>query len=170
MPRGNYLRFFTDNSVEIKLAVKNLLLDSYTDDLYANIRCISWINILFSDVLRNYSQSIQFYNSDLLSDFSSVLQHIQHNYKTLTLKALADIFNYHFTYLSTLIKKHTGSNFITLVTNLKMADSTKYLKNTDLPIGEIAERVGYQTSDHFSRIFKKHFNCSPTQYRKNLLC
>lgn len=166
--KGNYLRFFTNNSAEIKLAVRNLIIDSYFDDSYANNRCISWINILFSDVLRNYSHTIRFYNYDLAADFSLVLQYIQHNYRTLTLKTLADYFHYNVTHLSTLIKKNTGSNFIDLITDLKMADSIEYLTNTNSPIEKIAEYVGYSTADHFSRIFKKHYQCSPQQYRKSL--
>ena len=42
------------------------------------------MNLLFSTLLRNYSETLQFYNYQMGSDFSLVLQYIQHNYQTLS--------------------------------------------------------------------------------------
>lgn len=40
------------------------------------------------------------------------------------------------------------------------------LRDTLLPISEIMYRVGFNEANHFSRIFKKHMNVSPSDYRK----
>ncbi len=42
----------------------------------------------------------------------------------------------------------------------------KLLKTTDLPISEIAFKVGFSDYNYFSRIFKKHYGKSPKSYRK----
>ena len=42
------------------------------------------------------------------------------------------------------------------------------LRGEEMSIGEIAERCGITDSTIFSRIFKKHFGISPTQYRDSL--
>ena len=47
-----------------------------------------------------------------------------------------------------------------------MAEAVDYLTNTNLKISEIAERVGYNSADHFSRVFRKTYNMSPLEYRK----
>lgn len=166
---ANYLLFYTNNTDDIKHIIKNLFIENHSNDLYSNNGCVSWINLLFSYLLRNYSKTMHFYKyNNLNNDFSLVLQYIQHNYKTLKLKDLTDIFHYNESHLSTLIKKNTGSSFTDLITNFKISDSISYLKNTDMSIEEIAAHVGYNSADHFSRIFKKHHIYSPQQYRKNL--
>lgn len=167
---ANYLLFYTNNTDDIKLILKNLFVENHADDLYANNGCISWINILFSYLLRNYSKTMSFYDYNLTSDFSLVLQYIQHNYKNLKLKDLAAFFHFNEAHLSTLITKNTGSNFTDLITNFKISDSIHYLKNTDMSVEEIAFCVGYHSADHFSRIFKKKHQHSPQQYRKLLSC
>jgi len=40
--------------------------------------------------------------------------------------------------------------------------------NTNLSIEKIADYVGYNNVDHFSRTFKKYCKQSPQQYRKSL--
>lgn len=163
----NYLLFHTDNSDDLKMIIKNLVIENYKDDVYYNNCSISWTNILFSYILRNCSETIQFYSDDMGSDFSLILQYIQHNYKNLSLKALAEHFHYNESHLSKLIKQTMGFNFISLITNLKMSDAKDYILNTNLSIEEISEYVGYNSVDHFSRTFKKYYNKSPQQFRKS---
>lgn len=165
---SNYLLFHTDNSDDIKMIIKNLIMENYKGDIYYNNCSISWANILFSNILRNYSETIQFNNYNMDNDFSVILQYIQHNYRTLSLKTLAEHFHYSEAHLSILIKKNVGLNFVELITKLKMSDAKDYLTNTNLSIEKIAEYVGYNTVDHFSRTFKKHYNKSPQQFRKSL--
>lgn len=165
---SNYLLFHTDNSDEIKIIIKNLIMENYKGDMYYNNCSISWANILFSNILRNYSDAIQFHNYNMDNDFSLILQYIQHNYRKLTLKALAKHFHYSEAHLSTLIKKNVGLNFVALISKLKMSDAKDYLMNTNLSIAKISEYVGYNSADHFSRTFKKYYKKSPQQYRKSL--
>jgi AraC-like DNA-binding protein/mannose-6-phosphate isomerase-like protein (cupin superfamily) len=164
----NYLLFHTKNSMDIKITIKNLILENNKSDLYYNTCSISWANLLFSTILRNYSSTIQFNNYDIGSDFSLILQYIQNNYKTITLTTLAEYFHYNESHLSKLIKKNIGLNFTTLITNLKMEDAKDYIINTDLPIEKISEYAGYNSVEHFSRVFKKYYEKSPQQYRKTL--
>jgi AraC-like DNA-binding protein/mannose-6-phosphate isomerase-like protein (cupin superfamily) len=165
---SNYLLFRTDNSYEIKMIIKNLIMENYKGDIYYNNCSISWANILFSNILRNYSQTIQFYNYNMDNDFSLILKYIEQHYRNLTLKALAGHFHYSEAHLSTLIKKNVGLNFVALITKLKMSDAKDYLMNTNLSIEKISEYVGYNSADHFSRTFKKYYTKSPQQYRTSL--
>ena len=162
----NYLLFFVQNTTWIKTIIHNAMGECYKDDSYSNFSCISWMNLLFSTLLRNYSETLQFYNYQMGSDFSLVLQYIQHNYQTLSLSSLAEFFHYSEPHLCTLIKQNTGYNFTELIKQLRMADAISYLTNTNLKIGEIAERVGYNSADHFSRVFRSSYQMSPQEYRK----
>ena len=48
-----------------------------------------------------------------------------------------------------------------------MNRANELLKTTDQPIKIIAYSVGYLDPLHFSKAFRQHYDCSPSQYRKN---
>lgn len=164
--RTNYLMLFTGNNMECRIFLRKLLIESESPDEYSNSCSVALINLFFTNLLRNYSKTIAFYNYEPGTDFSLVLQYIQHNYLTLTLSSLAEFFHYSEAHLSTLIKQNTGSNFTDLIRNLRMRDAGNLLLNTDLKINEIADQTGYNSADHFSRVFRKSFGMSPADYRK----
>lgn len=163
---SNYLLFFTEKGAILKRFVRSMMIESSKPDMYSNNCCISYVNLLFSTLLRNYSQTIQFYNYQMGSDFTLVLQYIQHNYQTLTLSALSKLFHYSEPHLCTLIKQNTGYTFTELVKRLRLSNAVDYLLNTNLKINEIAEQIGYNSADHFSRMFRAKYNMSPQEYRK----
>ena len=164
--KPNYLMFFTENTEPIKKIMRNLSLENTRYDTYSNNSCISWINLMFTIVLRNYNHSMQFYNYEVSSDFTLVLKYIQHNHHNITLSELAKMFHYTVPYISKLIKKNTGHNFCDLIKQLKMSDAVDYLIKTELKISEIAEICGYNSVDHFSRVFRSEYQVSPQRYRK----
>ena len=163
---ANYLLFFSENNKWLKQIIHNAMGESYKNDSYSNACYISWINLLFSNLLRNYSKTLQFYDYQMGADFSLVLQYIQHNYQTVTLASLAELFHYSEPHLCTLIKQNTGHTFTGLIKRLRLAEAIDYLTNTNLKIGEIAEKVGYNSADHFSRVFRSTYKMSPQEYRK----
>ena len=163
---ANYLLFFSENNKWLKQIIHNAMGESYKNDSYSNACCISWINLLFSNLLRNYSKTLQFYDYQMGADFSLVLQYIQHNYQTVTLASLAELFHYSEPHLCTLIKQNIGHTFTGLIKRLRLAEAIDYLTNTNLKIGEIAEKVGYNSADHFSRVFRSTYKMSPQEYRK----
>lgn len=163
---ANYLLFYTDHNSWMKTILHNAMGECYKNDAYSNASCISWMTLMFSNLLRNYSKTLQFYNYQMGSDFTLVLQYIQHNYQTLTLSSLAKFFHYSEPHLCTLIKQNTGYNFTNLIKQLKMGDAVTLLTNTNLKISEIANRIGYNSADHFSRVFRSEYKMSPQEYRK----
>ena len=42
------------------------------------------------------------------------------------------------------------------------------LRQTDIPVREIAPRVGYTDANYFTKVFKRHCGCTPTDYRSRL--
>lgn len=168
---ANYMLFSTDNSEEIKSALKNIFMECHISDSYSNTCVISRIHLFFSLLLRRYSDTIQFYdhqqNIGSHANFTQVLQYIQNHYQTVTLDELSSAFHYNSSYLSRLIKKNTGQTLLDILTNLKMSRASDLLLHTTLKIEEISALSGYQSVDHFSRLFKKVHGVSPQKYRQN---
>lgn len=163
---SNYLLFYSEDIVWLKNIMRNAMSECYKRDSFSNNNCISWIHLFFSHLIRDYSKTVQFYNYQMGTDFSLILQYIQHNYQTLTLSSLAEFFHYSEPHLSTLIKRNTGCSFTTLVKQLRMADAVSYLTNTKMTVSSIAECIGYNSADHFSRVFRSTYKISPQEYRR----
>lgn len=52
---------------------------------------------------------------------------------------------------------------------LRLERAKNLLRDSDQAISEIAQQVGYSSSQHFSTCFKRQFHCSPSAYRSNRL-
>lgn len=50
--------------------------------------------------------------------------------------------------------------------NQKMQKAKQFLQNTELPIYQIAENVGYKNATHFTAAFKRKFYITPKQFRQ----
>ncbi len=65
-------------------------------------------------------------------------------------------------------KKVVGVSPLEYKNKLKMKRAKELLESTDLTVGEIAEEVGIDDIYYFSRLFKKTYGFSPTDFRKSL--
>lgn len=94
--------------------------------------------------------------------------YIQENFtrKGLTLHEVAQRNHVSPNYLSYLFKKYTGFNLWEYVIKLRMEESRRLLLHTDMRRYEISEKVGYESPEHFSKIFKKYYGISPTELKK----
>lgn len=95
-------------------------------------------------------------------------QYIEEHYrqKGLTIHEIAKNNHVSPNYLSYLFKKYTGSSLWEYVVKLRMEESRSLILSTDLRRYEIAERVGYESPEHFSKIFKKYYGVSPSELKK----
>ncbi len=69
-------------------------------------------------------------------------------------------------YLSLFFKKHTGKTFSQYVRKVRLEKACALLKNTDLKISTITERVNYKTTTHFYRHFFDEYNMTPANFRQ----
>ncbi|WP_326998690.1 helix-turn-helix transcriptional regulator [Cohnella kolymensis] len=95
-------------------------------------------------------------------------EYILGNYarKGLTLHVVAQNNHVSPNYLSYLFKKNMGINLWEYVIKLRMEESKRLLQQTDMRRYEVAERVGYESPEHFSKIFKKYYGISPSELKK----
>ena len=84
----------------------------------------------------------------------------------LTLGTVADYVGLNEKYFTTRFTKATGTTFRDYVTELRLSRAKQLLDTTDLRMYEISERIGYNNTEHFNRMFRKNFQISPSDYRK----
>ena len=86
--------------------------------------------------------------------------------KRIKLKDIADavgLSQYHFHRIFHTQSKETIAQFIT---RIKMERSGIYLVvNREIGITEIAYRYGYCDASSYNKAFRKHYNCSPSEFR-----
>ncbi|MWV42254.1 response regulator [Paenibacillus sp. HJL G12] len=97
------------------------------------------------------------------------VQYIRANYNTdVTLEKVASVVFLNPAYLSQVFKQKTGSGFKEYVTGLRMEKALHLLEHSTLKLADIAEKIGYQDAKHFTQVFRKRMNVTPTEFRQRL--
>lgn len=93
-------------------------------------------------------------------------QYIEQHYKeAITLSVLASHIHISPTYLSRILKLELGMGLPDLLNALRVEKAKKMLLNSSLRINDIAEALGYNSTQYFTRTFKKLTGFTPVDYR-----
>lgn len=84
----------------------------------------------------------------------------------LGLERVADALHVSATYLSIVLKRVTGYNFSAYLLHIRMNKAKELLQEDRLRLQDIAETVGYSSSQYFSVCFKKYTGMTPSQFRE----
>lgn len=106
------------------------------------------------------------YSSKLSPRIAKVIKYIRANY--MNLNSISDIAAYvHLNpdYLTRLFKKETGDNLNTFLMKYKLSIAANLLRNTSLPVSDIATQVGIDNISYFSKKFKEQYDVQPINYR-----
>lgn len=90
----------------------------------------------------------------------------KHYAEQIRLADLAEYMHISESHLSRLFKKNIGMSFTQYMISIRIEAAISLMNNTNLKVYEIAERVGYQNVEHFSRVFKHITGKSPKEYMK----
>lgn len=105
-----------------------------------------------------------------LKRFDLIFKYVDNNYSkkisTSDLANIVPISTYHF---CRIFKKMTGKTTTDYINGVRLEKAVDYLNEGDLNITEIALRCGFDSINYFSRLFKKHYNVSPTKFKKTNL-
>ncbi len=100
---------------------------------------------------------------------SAVVQYINQNYaERMSLEGIAKHFHFSPYYLSRIFKEITGFTFVEYLSNLRVTQAQKRLRDSEDSVVSIASQVGFGNQSHFGRIFKSISGITPLQYRKQL--
>jgi len=78
----------------------------------------------------------------------------------------AGLQNLHPNYLSNVIKSKTGKSIGEWISGKTTSEAKSLLQNSSMSIKEIAYKLGFAESTHFSNYFKKNADLSPVEFRR----
>lgn len=143
-------------------------------DRHSQKLIISTIELILDYCTRFYDR--QFYtrtnlNKDHVSRFEQLLREYYHSEQPLesgmlTVKRCGTELNMSAHYLSDLLKKETGKNAQELIYQYVIERAKTLLLSSTEPISQLAYGLGFEYSQHFSKLFKSKTGMSPGQYRQ----
>ncbi len=99
---------------------------------------------------------------------NNIKEYIKENIESdISLTVISDYYGITPQYISVLFKRETGQNFIKYLVEEKLEHAKELLKTTNLPVKNIAEKIGY-TDRSFFAIFKKNTGVTPKQFRNSI--
>lgn len=100
----------------------------------------------------------------------AIRQYIEDNYrKTLSLAKISRRFSISSPHLSAEFKRYFGVSPGKYLIEYRLHEAEILLKDNNLQISDIAEKVGWGDVYHFSKIFKKYYGVPPSSLRNKLL-
>lgn len=107
-----------------------------------------------------------FSKRQLLTRLEDVLRYIGENYHhDIRLDDAASMLYVSPQYFSSFFKKATGSTFSDYLSNIRINNAIRLLKETDKKITHIAAECGFNNTTNFNNIFKKFTGRTPSDYR-----
>ena len=109
--------------------------------------------------INEYRQSKQY--------MSQVKAYLHRHYdKAITLEDAAELVNLSPNYLSNLFKEELGDNFVDYLASIRLKKARKLIQKNAYSLKEISFMVGYKDPNYFSRVFKKYYGESPSQFQR----
>jgi YesN/AraC family two-component response regulator len=115
--------------------------------------------------LAEMMQRVVGYGHTAHAAFNELLAYVDENYvQNLSLESCANHVHVSAGYVTRLCKKYLGMSFKAWLNAVRIREAINLLRNTDLPIKEIAERVGYNNLNYFYRQFNAVTGTTPKNY------
>lgn len=106
-------------------------------------------------------------NNKIAEDIIKVLKN--NVYKRLTVEEISKMVSYSKAYVFRQFKLATGKGVMEYYTELKIKTAKQLIKENELSVREISEKLCFDTPNYFSKTFKKVVGETPTQYKTRVL-
>ena len=96
-----------------------------------------------------------------------IMQYLQSNFsERITLDDIGRLTFFSPNYCENVFKRETGRSVIDYLLQIRMEAAKRLLSEGSLSLGAVAETVGFDDYNYFSRVFKKRTGYTPTEYKK----
>ena len=127
-----------------------------------------YMQIVFNMIIRNMHQnteSVKYIHSTL----DNIISFIDKNYgQKITVEMLAERCFYNTAYFSRVFKECYGQSCSSYIKQKRLTEAIRLLKETDLSVENIIEKIGYSDKSVFYRHLKAFTGQTPSSIRKNV--
>ena len=163
----SWMYFHVADILPIQNLIENMVWTIFYDS--SNKRSCTQITmgLLFLQLL-NYMDKMETGGSKYDSEITAaVLSYINGHYTNGTLSELSEQMGYDVYWLSREIRRRTGRTYKELLQEKRMQQAVYLLANSEIPVTDIIESIGYDNTSYFYRKFREKYGMSPKEYRKN---
>ncbi|WP_164821544.1 AraC family transcriptional regulator [Paenibacillus koleovorans] len=145
--------------------VREVSLQETGYEMYAK-QLLSELLLAAGRMMRRTPQTSFGHPSPVHAKLSRIVQFLNQHYEsTLSLQQVAGHFGISAAYLSRTFRTITGFHFVEYLNLVRVREAGRLLAGTDLKLAEVAARAGFESLNHFGRLFKRTMRMTPLQYR-----
>lgn len=162
----DHLVFEIEQNDPISFYIKSMIVEFFHSEDSAQTQKYLQILLLglFTKLSAEYQRSFSEQDVQAISK-SEIVSYINRHCAEITLNDLAEHFHYSKRNMIYCIYRHTGKKFSELLREARISTMKRQLVETDHPISQIIEQVGYSTN-RATTLFKEEVKMTMTQYRK----
>ena len=161
------LESFAAMAAQMMPSIYNLFTKDVQDKVICRQLAISLLMIVEKLLQEHDSQNkfiIEQKNENIVRELT---EYLDANYtENITLEKLSRVMHISVSHTSHLLKRETGLSPMQYVIHRRIGEAQSLLAETQLPIKQIEEQLGFGSSCHLSAMFKKYVGLSPRAYRK----
>jgi AraC-like DNA-binding protein len=164
----NYQNYYFYNNIELATTINKLIKEctstSITKDALADLTLQELlIRIIQTQTAKSIDDGCF---SDPNNPITPVIEFIRMNLKeNISMKSLSEKACMSTTSFYRFFRKELGMSPIEFVINEKLKCAKQLLKNPKIQINEVCYLAGFEDSNYFIRLFKKHEGITPKQYQ-----
>lgn len=133
----------------------------YKKTPYLNNSQIASFQSLLPNIL--FEESISYEYNDYMDKITDFIN--RNLDKDLRIYKISSEFHISKNTLYNLFSKHYGKTVNSYITDCRLALAKKLLRETDMTVNNISDKLGLGECSYFCNMFKKHTGLSPTQFR-----
>ena len=135
--------------------------------LYADVQLHALLLLFYQAVMRSQHPDRERRTEGSRADMVRQIKFfITQNYASpVSLESVSERFNISSTYISRLFHREYGVGFSEYLTSVRLEAAVTLLCDTPLQVAEVAQRCGFSDSGYFIKVFRKHFDTTPGDYR-----
>jgi two-component system response regulator YesN len=127
-------------------------------------KLFSYLRSFMNEQITSVKEKLE---SDAIRPIRIAQQYImEHFNEPITLEDVCATIGFSTSYFSRMFKNATGEGFSKYITRIRIEKAKELFRDTNFPVAEVCEMVGYSDIKHFTATFKKMTSLNPGQYRK----
>jgi two-component system response regulator YesN len=125
---------------------------------------------IFTDIVKRFCDCVNEKRSNAANTkVGEMMDYIEKKYyRPISVDSIADEVGLNRCYAGRLFKQYNNLSMVDYINHVRINKAVELLNQTDMKVFEIAEKVGFNNTHYFIKIFKKLMDMTPGQYKEQL--